>query len=1272
MNRLYEFFKSVRKASIIGLLFVVAAIYVIGISVDVPMESIYFSSVVAVVTWSAYWLSSSMLERRASGAMSSMFQNQAEAAVKAAPDDKRQEVDILRKRLLEACDTIRCSKLGQLTGSAALYEMPWYIVIGNPAAGKSTAVLNSGLNFPFSDKGGQVIQGIGGTRNCDWFFTTEGILLDTAGRYAVQEEDRTEWFGFLSLLKKYRPKAPINGIVIVASIAELAGNRPDFTITLARQLRQRVQELTERLELFAPVYVMFTKVDLIAGFVDFFEDSDAAERSRVWGATLPYDLDGKSNAVTLFDHHFDILAEGIKELGSTRMSLNRGDAISPGVLTFPLEFVGVKQHLRTFIATLFEDNPFQFKPIFRGFYFTSAIQEGVATHATGERIVQQYGLSPGRRLSASISSNTGFFLRNLFSSVIFADRNLVRQYASRNKIKMRYATFYGAVLALGLALGGWSWSFVSNQQYVANIQADLEKAVKIQQNQLDLASRLEALAIIQDRLLQLAQFRNSRPLSLALGLYQGDRIEHTLRAEYFKGLQQVMLEPVAASLESFLSEVNANAGKLEASARTTHKNGAVMANTAPGDKPAIKNGVSLYRDALPTNAEDAYGALKTYLMLANRERIDSGHLNDQLTRFWRNWLESNRGNTSREQIIRNAQKLITFYLSQAGQPDFPLIENKIALVDQSRETLSVVVQGTPARERVYSEIKMRASTRFPIITVASIVGVQNKEILAGSHSVSGAFTRDAWEQYVENAIKDASTTELQSVDWVLKTSVKDDLSLEGSPEQIQKELVRMYKADYVNEWKKFMQGILIADFISFDNAVQHMNVLGDPVSSPINTLLQTLHRETSWDNPSLVNQGLQGARRGMVAWFREVILRQAPSQIRGSLAPSTNTSAGKEIVQAGIVGKEFAAIANLVIARGEARDLSLMKGYLEQLSRVRSRFNQIKNSGDFGPASRQLMQATMDGNGSELSDALKYIDENMLTGMPATERATIRPLLVRPLMQAFGVIIAPVERELNRTWSAQVYQPFNQSLGTKYPFAANSRVEATPGEIAQFFGPDGAISKYLQTAMGPLVIRRGDTLATRTWADMGVQLNPAFSSNLARFVAPQGGAPAAGGSNSSNGQAQTNFQLQPIPTAGLTEYTIEIDGQIMRYRNGRQDWNSFSWPNASGQPGAKITAVTADGRNIEIVNIPGQFGLEKLVSSAQRQKLDNGEFDMSWSNGGYQVGVRFRLISDARPSGSTSANGASDSGLRGMKLPATVAGKENAEQAYQQNSQVRS
>jgi type VI secretion system protein ImpL len=246
---------------------IIGGLFVLG-SDTIKMLAFWAAIILGVwlLVWLILWIAK---RRRANRAAENLTEAVTHTGGNVTKIPHSAEADALRERMREAIKAIKTSRLGQTRGTAALYELPWYMVIGNPTAGKSTAVINSGLRFPFADKQASVIQGIGGTRNCDWYFTTEGILLDTAGRYSVHEEDRSEWLTFLELLRKNRPRAPINGIIIAASIAELTGNRPEFAINLAKNLRQRVQELTEWLEVIAPVYVVFTKADLISGFSDF-------------------------------------------------------------------------------------------------------------------------------------------------------------------------------------------------------------------------------------------------------------------------------------------------------------------------------------------------------------------------------------------------------------------------------------------------------------------------------------------------------------------------------------------------------------------------------------------------------------------------------------------------------------------------------------------------------------------------------------------------------------------------------------------------------------------------------------------------------------------------------------------------------------------------------------------------------------------------------------------------------------------------------------------
>ena len=1273
MNRFFQLLLDVRVLSVLGLVALAAFLF---LGADMMQLGLIYAAIAlgaAVVLWLVVWGVRRYLAHRAARRLEQDLDGNLAEAGRAAPARDRAQTAAIQERLQDAIKTIKTSKLGERTGRAALYELPWYMVIGNPAAGKSTAIVQSGLRFPFARGTENIIQGIGGTRNCDWFFTSDGILIDTAGRYSVQEEDRAEWLGFLALLKKNRPKAPINGILIAASIAELNEARPDATIRLAKSLRQRVQELTEALEVFAPVYVMFTKADLISGFVEFFEDQDPKEREKVWGATLPYQPDHPVDAVEQFDRHFDELQDGLKELALAHMSLHRGKPMSPAVLAFPLEFAGTKTVLRSFIATLFEDNPYQYRPVFRGFYFTSAVQVGESSSRTRNGVAEQFALTPrAEHTTGMVMSENGFFLKDLFARVVFADRDLVRQHASRAKVRARTFGFAGGVLALAVLLACWSWSYVGNRQLVASVQADLDKAVHIQDNRVDLASRMEALELLQNRIEELAAWREHKPLSVGMGLYQGEAIERKLRQEYFEGVRRVMLEPVAQALEGYLGEVNQHAGELKPLAGDALPGAVAMPASLTASAPAgaasaaaPRAGVAVpsrYAEASATNVEDAYKALKTYLMLAERQRMDPGHLTDQITRFWRGWLEANRGTMPRDQLMRSAERMISFSMANLQDPAFPVVNDNFGLVDQTRDNLRRVVHGTPAIERVYGDVKARASTRFGSVTVARIVGDKAKAVVAGSYVVSGTFTHEAWQGYVDKAFKDAASNELQSSDWVLKTSNRDDLSLQGSPEQIRKQLTDLYKAEYVREWQRFMQGVSIADFGSFDQAVEKMNTLGDSADSPVRKLFTTLYDQTAWDNPSLVDERLASTKRGFVDWFKQTILRSAPANVEIKVgAPGEAASQG---VPMGPIGREFAALPRIMLARDGGA--SLLDGYLQSLAKVRSRFNQMKNQGDAGPAARTLMASTFEGGSSELADALKFVDEQMLTGASDTARATFKPLLVRPLIQSFTVLITPTEAEVNRLWSAQVLQPFQQNLAGKYPFDPASKIEAAPAEIGRVFGPAGAIAKFSTDSLGPLVTRRGDVVVPRLWANLGLRLRPTFVDGLPNWVAVLDGAAgaaqpaAAGATPAAAGPAQSTFQLMPEGASGFVQYTLEIDGQQLVYRNGAANWQNFVWPNAAGTPGVRISGVTADGRTVEVFSAPGSYGFERLIDAARVKKFAGGVRELSWGTGAQTVTVQYRAVTApgpaiAPPAGAGGARAAT-SGLRGLQLPELVAG----------------
>ena len=1191
--------------------------FVVLISMKNTVSDQVFWSLAAVyiavlMGWGIYELIQHYRHGKKGKELAEAMSRQAEADYKYK---NKEELQLLNQQMKQSIQLLRKSKLGDQKSNAALYGLPWYMVIGNPAAGKSSAIYHSGLNFPFEDAHRKTVSAsLSGTRNCDWFFSTEGVLLDTAGRYSVYSEDHSEWLGFLNILKKNRSKAPINGLIVIVSIAELVSQSPEKSIQLAKNLRNRIQDLTERLEVVTPVYLIFSKMDLIAGFTEFFDCYNEHEFDQIWGATLAYDTQSSENAAQLFEKHYSILYDGLKNVSHTHLSRRHSQYISPSVMTFPLEFKSLKPVLRTFISALFQENPYQFKPVFRGFYFTSALQEGLIESPKTQQIAEDFHLIQSQEgkfglPTRSISQDHGYFLKNLFSEVILKDKNLVRQQINPLRKRQRFISFISSLLTVAIVLSLWIWSYRNNQQLINEIQADLNKVVQMQQHHgPELSTQLDALLILQNHLQQLDHYEQDRPLKYSFGLYQGNQIREQLEKEYLKGVDLLVLQPTQQNIAQYLQQLKFNKENLKAN----------YINVSGQQTAQAKQVIT---EPSEQNPQDAYNALKTYLMLSNRQYIEAGHLSNQVTRFWRLWLENHRGEMPRTEMIQKAEQVLSYAMTLTHRSYFPQLNSDAMLVEQSRQILTAVTTGVSARDRVYNEIKMRASVRFPVLTLKHILDDETQSVMLSSYAVPGLYSYQAWNDYVQPAIEKAAQNPTESKDWVLNVSKSDDLSFSGSPEQIRKQLTDMYKREYIVEWRKFLSGIHYAKAADMNQQIRQMDVLGESEHSPIRKLLQRAAKETSWDNP-VVQAELAIPQKGFMAWFKRKVLR------RDEVHLAQNSGS---LLSQGMIAKDFQALYQIVRQRDDLQNKSLLDEYLQSVGKMRSQFNDLKSSGDIGPASMALLRQTIHEQNSIFNTSQKFVSEKMLAGSQELDQKTLQKILVVPLTQAFSSLIPPAQAEINKLWQIQAYQPFTSSMAHKYPFNSQASLQATTTEINQIFGENGSIARFVKEYLDPFVIRRGYHLTTKTWQDLGVGLHPAFVSNFQNYLAPVHGVATGELNQTSNNMApnQSNFQFFPLENPNLLSYSIEIDGQRMLFENGIQQWVNFIWPNPGTIPGARITVVDLEGKIHTIFDEPGEYGINRLIVSAKRQQKGN-IFEMLWQSKeqpNLAIKVNFRLVS---------------------------------------------
>ncbi|MCP4379023.1 MAG: type VI secretion system membrane subunit TssM, partial [bacterium] len=240
--------------------------------------------------------------RRRNSEMMAGISAQSKEIPSISPDEQasQEELETLQKKMEQAIAALKKARLGG-GGRQFLYQLPWYIIIGPSGCGKTTLLKNSSLKFALEEEFGKsAIKGVGGTRNCDWWFAEDAVLLDTAGRYAIQDShqelDREGWLGFLNMLKKYRRRRPVNGAMVAISISDLMALTSEERQAHAQAIQSRIQELYEQLGVQVPIYVLFTKFDLLHGFMEYFEELNQNDRAQVWGAT--FDLKTSQSGAT--------------------------------------------------------------------------------------------------------------------------------------------------------------------------------------------------------------------------------------------------------------------------------------------------------------------------------------------------------------------------------------------------------------------------------------------------------------------------------------------------------------------------------------------------------------------------------------------------------------------------------------------------------------------------------------------------------------------------------------------------------------------------------------------------------------------------------------------------------------------------------------------------------------------------------------------------------------------------------------------------------------
>ncbi|MGN6806224.1 MAG: type VI secretion system membrane subunit TssM [Trinickia sp.] len=1019
-----------------------------------------------------------------------------------------------------------------------LYQLPWYVFIGAPGSGKTTALVNSGLTFPLAEQFGRAaIRGVGGTRHCDWWFTNDAVLIDTAGRYTTHESNRAldegEWKGFVELLKKYRTRQPLNGAMLTISVADLVSASENERTQHAMVLRKRLQELRAQLGIQFPVYLIVTKADLLAGFTEYFSAFGRAEREQVWGFTFTLREQAAADFElhAAFDREFDLLHrrlnDALPELLAEQLDARQRE------LTYllPQQFANLRDMLGQFVAEVFSASKFEPMPMLRGIYLTSGTQEGTAFDRVMGGIKRFLKIEGTPPMAQPALGGRSFFLKTLLQEHIFNEASLAGSDLSwHRRRKVRATAAYVALATVFCIVGiGWTRSYLHNSAYLDALAArvpavnDQMRRAKIGDGS-DIAQLLPVLDALREWPAAGGIEPGHPPLSYRWGLFQGDRMMAAADAAYRRELEAALLPLAARRFETALKDARADDGAY------------------------------------------AYAVLKAYLMLYDSGHYDPVFVQAVLDLVIERSLPADVPSSERRALRAH---LASLFDDRVVTSPIPMDER---LVADKRDQLRRV----PFAQRLYGQLihTLRASTAPYDFNFSDAAGPDASLVFERrsgeglGESLPGLYTPRGYWNVFDKRVDDAVSAFGREEVWVLNLDRMEVASADEAAAR-SRGVRQLYLNDYIKTWDDYLADLRLRGGASLAQSIQEARILSSP-DSPLTRLFAAVARETTLGKEAAEGPLAAGAKT-----------RDKVDEARSSLAQmfesgsSGNTGTGATARPEFIVDSHFAgfrAFGPNGQGSPSADPLDGVRKTIDELYSYLTATDHALRSGGMPPP-------------SDVPDRIRAQAGRLPT--------PFREMLDQLSNAANGSVASAQERNVTHDAAVNVGEFCRQAIGGRYPFARGSSRDVTPADFAQLFAPGGLMDSFFQKNLQPLV----DT-AARPWrfnnAGQGAQAlaAPVLSSFEKAAVIRDAYFP--GGSH----VAETTVEIKPLDMdASISEMVLDVDGQIVRYAHGPQVPATVRWPGTRGSAQVRLQIVESSGATGGIVT-EGSWALHRLFDRA--------------------------------------------------------------------------
>ncbi|WP_175681881.1 ImcF-related family protein [Burkholderia cenocepacia] len=637
-------------------------------------------------------------------------------------------------------------------------------------------------------------------------------------------------------------------------------------------------------------------------------------------------------------------------------------------------------------------------------------------------------------------------------------------------------------------------------------------------------------------------------------------------------------------------------------------------------------------DGGDAQTQAAYDTLKAYLMLAKPERVVAAFLAPQLaaTAVPARPSNSSLSPGAWEDLRLHAIAFFANHLGRAPASNASAfaITPDGNLIASARQTVIGVRGIQNSTDALYQQIIDEATPKYPPVSLATLLGdTTSRGLFNTTATIPGVFTRSAWEERISKAIDDASAKRDVSGDWVLRpernaVGAADNKDGSHPPPTLKAELRQRYFDDYARAWALFLNSLRWQSAPTLSATADQLTLLGDSQRSPLVALMNAIvYQAGTGASAQSLSESLINKAQQLVGTDEKDPSKQAQPQLAplaaafGPILRLTGSDLASGASANGKAATQLAATGDLSLAR-----------YLERVTAMRLKASQIVSGADPDAIARLAAQSVLQGKTSDISDSRDYASR--VAASLGEQWAGFGALFRAPFDQAWQVVVQPAAASLNEIWRTAILADWNKSFGGRYPFSDADNDASLP-EMARFMRPDhGVIAQFVATQLAGVIERQGDRWVVAQGADQGaLTIDPVFLSSLNKLT-------RISTVLFPSGDARVRYELQAVPTPGVTGMKFVLSGRELRYFNQKQEWVPFEWPGQSLENLSHIEWQTEQGGLRTALDSQGRFSLIRLLERAKVAQQDNARYLLTWmpdTSQGIPLKVQLRSEAGAGP-----------------------------------------